>query len=857
MQDVQTVLGLLQADEHAFILVEGGPGMGKTELTKRVAHDPKAATRFQNRRWFAALETSVTADEARHSIMRAIGLDPALGFDAAISFIREAPALLILDNLETPWERFDGRQKVHELISKLYEIPHLSIIASVRGLEWIGGAPWEQYVLPELGNEAGKALFCSIAGKWAERDPLLGQFVIELGGIPLAITLVARRAHVLHDLQPLWLEWERIGAALATERGYDLDRHTSLPRSIELSLRSERMTHECWTLFRLLGISPSGLSEDDRKALLTTSAFDAAQGLRAVGLTAGDWDRMMMLPPIREYAAREYPPSQSDEGAWADYLVEKMDPLAESVATVEARAVLDRYQDEFKNLEAALRHQIRQESYSDPTKAINGIGHLAVLRNIPTLIFQDMACSFEKKGSQWLHALCLQIQGDVCLRQSDYGAAEAAYSSARALYRDYGDQSSEGTCLYHLGNIALRQTRLDRAECLFIEALPILKQGNDETGEAHCIFGLADVAHIRGHENVARSGYIEALDLYRSNSYSLGEANCLQALGHVSISSADMTSAEQYFDQSISLYESIGETLGEINSKRGLGDIFLFRSEWQAACAIYEDALDQSRETKNRPVEALCLLRLASAQNRLPGNNSAQSSCDRAIEIFQGVGDRFSVATCIYTQGEISLQRDEPIKAEAEFQEAMKYFDELEHRGNAGSCLMNLGRIALLSSDFALANDRLLQALSKLRDSGGSPYLSECLRFLGDTEQALENHTRAIEYYEEAIEGYDLMANAPGKAECLRSVALSLFELSKYHQCATHLDDAATIFLEHGVVAEAADCLGKLGDLLYFFEDYAEASPLYERAQSMFEQTGNEDAACYCSNKLIDIRNKC
>jgi hypothetical protein len=48
-----------------------------------------------------------------------------------VYFTHAAPSLLILDNLETPWEPLLSRPEVEEFLSLLADIPHLGILVSL------------------------------------------------------------------------------------------------------------------------------------------------------------------------------------------------------------------------------------------------------------------------------------------------------------------------------------------------------------------------------------------------------------------------------------------------------------------------------------------------------------------------------------------------------------------------------------------------------------------------------------------------------------------------------------------------------------------------------------------------------
>ncbi len=252
-EQVDELIGALTGPGAAVCLVLGGPGIGKTTLTLEAATSPAIADKFGARRWFVALDTARDAASLQTAIVEAVGLNPANSrFEQALARLAEQPGLLILDNLETPWEA--EPQAVETVLRQIAAVPGVGLVASIRG----GAAPhapaWTcQIRVAPLADDDARELFLKIAPNITADDPNLGDFLRALGGIPLAIELVAHRAAPHDTLTELWAEWQRLGAALAARPGIDPSRLNSLPHSIELSLQSRRLGAEGKRLFRLLG----------------------------------------------------------------------------------------------------------------------------------------------------------------------------------------------------------------------------------------------------------------------------------------------------------------------------------------------------------------------------------------------------------------------------------------------------------------------------------------------------------------------------------------------------------------------------------------------------------------------------
>src|ERR1700761_1379727 len=100
--------------------------------------------------------------------------------------------MLVLDNLETPWEPKNNQQAVEELLLELTDVPGLSLVVTLRGAERPSGIPWTRPFLPPLHSldyEASLETFISIAAV-PEETPELSELIRVTDGLPLAITLM-------------------------------------------------------------------------------------------------------------------------------------------------------------------------------------------------------------------------------------------------------------------------------------------------------------------------------------------------------------------------------------------------------------------------------------------------------------------------------------------------------------------------------------------------------------------------------------------------------------------------------------------------------------------------------------------
>jgi hypothetical protein len=110
-------------------------------------------------------------------------------------------------------------------------------MASVRGDDPVLGPPWTAQIwLEPLQQREATDVFLSIAPRIARDNPDLDFFLAEkegvLGGIPLAITLVASSVARNGNLHVLRHRWERVGITLAKRLGVAEGRLDSVVQSI-------------------------------------------------------------------------------------------------------------------------------------------------------------------------------------------------------------------------------------------------------------------------------------------------------------------------------------------------------------------------------------------------------------------------------------------------------------------------------------------------------------------------------------------------------------------------------------------------------------------------------------------------
>ncbi len=588
--------------------------------------------------------------------------------------LRLGPGLLVLDNFETPWEVTAERSTIERDLRWLGAIPELSLFASLRsGSEVPGGARWEPIFLQPLKDHDARRLLFDIAQQLQTDDPLVNEFLELMGGIPLAIELVARRIGQGKQLDVFLDEWNVVGTKLATRLNPREHRLDSLPISIEISFRSPRLTANSRLLFSLLGQLPAGINREDQRSLLGVIAGQAVDELIAVGLAyRNDTARVEMLPPIREHSRRCHAPQEDLSRAWIRHYLSLARDLGERIGKEGGEVANSRLIPESANIEAAFHaaatcNQLRQEA----VQSIEGFTRLARLtRGGSPEPLRILAESCSSDGDVRSRAVALRSLADITYIRSNHAEAEAAYTTALKLYREIKDDGGQARCLKGLGDIAAEQVRYKKARYLLKRAFILSRKSEDFLGEANCICQLARIALEIGEYDQAIGGFTTALDVYRSAYRQTGEtvgwANCVHRLAEIDRLRGDeesekecedkaqelYASAAERYDTARDLYTKAGSELGIANCIKGLGDVALQTSDAAAA----ENAFAKARIS------------------------------------YAALGAIVNTANAIRELGDVAVIRNDTAKAMEYWHSCLHLYNQVNDQFNAGGIYIRLAR---------------------------------------------------------------------------------------------------------------------------------------------------------------------
>jgi hypothetical protein len=131
---VNDIVTTLKQDSPRVAILGTG-GIGKTALALTAIHHPDIEAIFTHRYFISCESASNSADIVSALAAQLDIADSAQALKAVVRHLSSAAAaertLLVLDNLETPWEPPTLRGDVEGMLTHLTDIPHLGLLVSL------------------------------------------------------------------------------------------------------------------------------------------------------------------------------------------------------------------------------------------------------------------------------------------------------------------------------------------------------------------------------------------------------------------------------------------------------------------------------------------------------------------------------------------------------------------------------------------------------------------------------------------------------------------------------------------------------------------------------------------------------
>ncbi|KAJ7580703.1 P-loop containing nucleoside triphosphate hydrolase protein [Mycena floridula] len=374
--ELDHIINALTQNETAQVAILGPGGIGKTSLSQATIHHSQIMEKFGPYCYWIACDSSESANDLIVMISTYLGINAQNRLHAILKCIREIarPVLLVLDNLETPWEQRGQQREVEDMLSHLTGLDNLSVLITMRGSERPAQVQWTRPFLPPLRPISTDA---------DEEDPQVDELLSFTDNMPLVVSLLASVAGSEGCTTTL-TRWMSETTSLLSD---GFNKQSNLEKSIEISLHSARFTSvpAAQHLLSILSYLPDGITlvefEQIHLPFIDFSHCQSTLRRTSLAYITAD-DRLKLLAPVKEYIQKVYPPPAASIISIRTYLFDMIKLAAEVYKTP---ALLHKFTSNIGNIQFTLRMAL-----SDPDLAtirpilylLFGLRHLYYVTNV-------------------------------------------------------------------------------------------------------------------------------------------------------------------------------------------------------------------------------------------------------------------------------------------------------------------------------------------------------------------------------------------------------------------------------------------------------------------------------------------
>jgi tetratricopeptide (TPR) repeat protein len=665
--------------------IAGRPGIGKTALAVRVAHELQPT--FPDGQFYVNLggpeEQPADPDDVLGDILLWFGLarkelqDGLAGRTGQYrAQLEHRKVLLVLDNAA-------GRQQVEPLLP---DRPGSAALVTSRAQLGSLDAPpsvvTHSMVLDVLDEEEAVALLArAMDDDRVAREPEAAHRIVQLCGyLPLAVRMTGARLAGSRQAS-----LATFAARLADERGRLAEIESrDLEVRASFALNYQQLQEDERRLFRLLGLVKAPDFPEWVAAALLDSPLVPAEELI---------DRLVRSEVLA--VAREAPGGQN-RYRFHDLLRALAHAHLEAEETeADQDAALGRVLDD--SLELASRAAELMEPGEPPPAAARPLP--ARLARVAERLSGDPAGWFDDERVSLLAAVD---------QANDSDRPEVVWELARALNyffkernhwtdwqrtqqlalrvaRDAGDERATANALRSLGDVRVQLGQLAAAVSHFEEALQLFRRLRVRDGQAWTLVGLGSALHEQGRYDLAVERLQDAIVLFRQEGDGRrGQAWALQWLGVVRRYQGRLEEAFMHQLQSLELFREVGDRRGEAYCLVNLGTVHRDRLQYDAAIRWLDQAAPIFGELADEQGATYVLLNKGHILRDQRRHEEAEEVLDASLRAMRKLGDRSGEAWTRFNLGMVHQGQGRDDEAMRQFGECRRLFRLLgDDRGTA------------------------------------------------------------------------------------------------------------------------------------------------------------------------------
>ncbi|TFK37285.1 hypothetical protein BDQ12DRAFT_753359 [Crucibulum laeve] len=823
----QEIITTMQKNTAARICILGPGGIGKTSLGLSVLHDHNIVDIFDTRRYFISCDAAITTDGLISIVAKYFNLEEKIKqLNAIIRYLNRSkqPALIIFDNFETPWEILEHRSKVEDFLALFADIPHLSIVLTMRGVERPSKIRWTRPFLAPLEpltNNAAEEIFRDIADIDND-DPDLLELLKLTDNLPLAVTLMAHLAET-ETCASVLLRWKQENTSLLSN---GMDKISSLEKSISISISSPRMsaTPDALELLSLLALLPDGLSEETllQMKLPLDNVMKCRFILVSTSLAYVDGQgRVKALTPIREYICA-YHPLQNSSLQSLNIFIHQM------LGVLDYHEYLSKQQivaisNEIGNIYSVLNYNLQflQDYSKDDFREVKSMISLLRFTNQTAMGSAEFILS---------HRSIIKQLGNNKLLQGHFlfllGRLSLRHITSRDVEKDFLDAYNCFEAVGALKEQVIVMTCLSYMADSFIKASDMARKAVSLATNGSLPFYYQCGAIIALSEALCKDGYIDDA-LHHLNE----QETWAQATGDLGLEiKCNLTRIQAYiplgrFEEASMLCDHAAHICDALGLYTAIAPASLLFAFSRGALFFLKSEYDHSREPMQKLRQALdseCFhdtIYYAHALHNLVDieiatGKIATPQMQRNLEKLESM--------------ELLSGYDDTLAPLLHYSRSQIYFANGDLKNAAIHCILSLGSFHLRAVAF--------RSLS--------------LNFLGDIYLKQQEHDDAMNTYILSLVFSLKITHKPFMYQAIRGIGDVFLVLDDINTAISLFQIALNAFIAMDVHRSKGDCMIRLGDIAHQCGELEKAKQLWEGAIPLFRRSEQGKEVIKCENRL-------
>ena len=633
----------------ARIAILGFGGYGKTTLACAILTAKQIQDHFGDARYFVPCESVTSSGALMTELGKTLGVLKG-GSDALWSRIQmeltTKDSIICFDNFESPWDQnVETKRSVEELLSRVTELPRVTVLITMHGAERPAQTQWTQPFLEPLetlGHDSAKQIWQAISGNYNDFSEKLIEAV---GYVPLAVDLLSHLSQVTPS-ELLWEEWcSKQTKAIQTGQEHRL---SNLEYSIQLSINSGRMTINppAKNLLGVLSLLPDGLHVKQlskfKGMFVDLDVTLCLQTLLQCSLIKLIKERYQPHSIVRHFCLNQEMALPMHKIILENFYITLGTLSADKMASHEG------YEEmllEANNTKATLL-RLLESNYEDKSGLINAcIQYADFCGNVgdhSDKLISKAVCFIEKNGlgihllvgsfQQWgklsflagiqeralekmqeaeklclsglgvnstLYGRVLRDLGEIYHHNSAFSDAEACYQKALKLQQDSNDIYGQGTSYAALGYLYLRQGNLQEASSLFESAIQCHQEVNDTFQLGTDYEGLGNIYMQQDRPIEAEAAFQQALNFHSTAHSLLHQGHDYSSLGKLYLRLNKLEDATAAFENALKSYKTANYAIGQGIVYTFFGSIYLHQGKLNEAEDSIKNALKLYTMTNN------------------------------------------------------------------------------------------------------------------------------------------------------------------------------------------------------------------------------------------------------------------